>query len=122
NGQPTFTGGGIYVGGNASVTLSTATGPNNSSQQVYKITQGNPGVLTTVVVDAGNNATTVTTGGSTLNITGVPKMIDPVTNAVSPNPETMLYVDGSITSLSGPGQGLPAIQDGGGVTVTAASN
>jgi hypothetical protein len=122
DGQPTFTGGGIYVEGNASVTLSTATGPNNSPQQVYKITQGSPAVLTTVVVDAGNNATTVTTGGSTLNITGVPKMIDPVTNAPSFNPETMLYVDGSITSLSGPGQGLPAIQDGGGVTITAAGN
>jgi Tfp pilus assembly protein PilX len=123
DGQPTFTGGGIYVEGNASVVLSTGTGPNNSPTQVYKITQGSsPGVLTTVVVDAGNNATEVTTGGNTLNITGVPKMIDPVTNAVSSGPETMLYVDGSVTSLSGPGQGLPAIQDGGGVTVTAASN
>ncbi len=122
DGERVFTGGGIYVEGNASVTLSTATGPNSSPQQVYKITQGSPAVLTTVVVDAGNNATTITTGGSSLAITGVPKMIDPVTNAISPNPETMLYVNGSISSLSGPGQGLPAIQDGGGVTVTAASN
>jgi hypothetical protein len=34
----------------------------------------------------------------------------------------MLYVDGNITSLSGPGQGKPAIQDGTALTVTAASN
>jgi len=34
----------------------------------------------------------------------------------------MLYVDGSVTSLSGPGQGLPAIQDASAVTVTAAQN
>ena len=37
-------------------------------------------------------------------------------------PDTMLYVNGSITGLSGPGQGQPAIQDGSAVTVTAASN
>jgi hypothetical protein len=31
----------------------------------------------------------------------------------------MLYVDGAITSLSGPGQGLGAIQDGAQITITA---
>jgi hypothetical protein len=35
---------------------------------------------------------------------------------------TMLYVDGNITSLSGPGQGVPAIQDGTALTITAANN
>ncbi len=120
NGQATFTGGGIYIEGNSSVVLSTATGPNNSAQQVYTISQGNPAVTTTIIVDPGNNQTTMTSGGSTLNITGVPKIIDPATNASSP--ATMLYDNGSITSLSGPGQGLPAIQNGSGVTITAASN
>ena len=120
DGTPTFTGGGIYIEGNSNVVLSTATGPSNSPQQIYTITQGSPAVTTTVKVDPGNNQTTVTSGGNTLNITGVPKIIDPVTNASSP--ATMLYDNGSITSLSGPGQGLPAIQDGSDVTITASGN
>jgi hypothetical protein len=62
----------------------------------------------------------VKSGSTTLNLASVPQIIDPVTNASSP--ATMLYVDGSVTSLSGPGQGLPAIQDASSVTVTAAQN
>lgn len=120
NGKPTFTGGGIYIEGNSNVVLSTATGPGGSAQQVYTITQGSPAVTTVVNVDPGNNLTTVTSGGNTLPITGVPKIIDPVTNASSP--ATMLYDNGNITSLSGPGQGLPAIQDGSDVTITASGN
>jgi hypothetical protein len=34
----------------------------------------------------------------------------------------MLYVNGNITSLKGPGQGVPAINDGTALTVTAAGN
>ncbi|HEU4415364.1 MAG TPA: hypothetical protein VFT65_11325 [Candidatus Angelobacter sp.] len=120
NGQPTFSGGGIYVEGNANVVLSTATGGNSSPLQVYTISQGSPAVVTTVTVDPGNNRTTVNSGGNNLTITGVPSIIDPITNASKP--ATMLYDNGSITSLSGPGQGLPAIQDGAGVTITAANN
>lgn len=130
NGQPTLTGGGIYVESNpnlvTNVVLSTATGPatgtypNGSPQQVYTIKQGSPATVTTVVVDPGNNATTVISGGNTLNLVGVPHSTDPVTAATSP--QTMLYVDGNINSLSGPGQGLPAINDTSAVTVTAASN
>jgi Tfp pilus assembly protein PilX len=122
NGQPTFNGGGIYVEGNANVVLSTATGPapGNSNQQVYTITQGTPAVTTTITVDPGANLTTVVSGGSTLPIQGIPHMTDPVTAATSPG--TMLYVDGSINSLSGPGQGLPAINDGSALTITAAAN
>jgi len=116
NGTPTFTGGGIYIEGNANVVLSTGTG----SQQIFTITQGSPAVTTVVKVDPTANVTTVTSGGNTLNITGVPKIIDPITNAASP--ATMVYDNGSITSLSGPGQGLPAIQDGSAVTITAANN
>ena len=120
NGTPTFNGGGIYIEGNSTVMLSTGVGAGGSPQQVFTITQGSPAVTTVVRVDPGNNVTTVTSGGNTLNITGVPKMIDPVTNASSP--ATMVYDNGSITGLSGPGQGLPAIQDGSPVTITAASN
>ncbi|MGZ4896297.1 MAG: PilX N-terminal domain-containing pilus assembly protein [Candidatus Angelobacter sp.] len=120
NGTPTFTGGGIYIEGNSTVVLSTATGPNASPQQIFTITQGSPAVTTTVKIDPGNNQTIVTSGSNTVNITGVPKIIDPITNASSP--ATMLYDNGSITSLSGPGQGLPAIQNGSDVTITAAQN
>ena len=53
----------------------------------------------------------------TLNIVGVPESRDPSGNAVSP--ATMLYVDGNITSLSGPGVGQAAVQDGTALTITA---
>src|ERR1051325_7015622 len=114
NGQKTFTGGGIFVEGNANVVLSPGTGPSNSPTQIYSTAQGSPAVTTTIVIDKGNNQTTIN-GGSP--ITGVPHMVDPVTNATTP--DTMLYVDGAINSLSGPGQGLPAIQDGTELTITA---
>lgn len=115
-GVQTLNGGGIYIEGNAGVVLSTGTGPSNSLLQIYTITQG--GVTT--VVKVGNNQTIVTSGGNTQTITGVPHMIDPVTLVASP--ATMVYDNGSITSLSGPGQGLPAIQDHSAVNITAANN
>jgi Tfp pilus assembly protein PilX len=124
SGQPTFTGGGIYVESNpnlvTNVVLSTATGPGGSNQQVYTISQGSPAVTTKITVDPGANTTTVVSGSTTLTIQGMPHMTDPVTAASSPG--TMLYVYGNINSLSGPGQGLPAINDGSALTVTAASN
>src|SRR5207245_543574 len=118
NGTATFNGGGIYIEGNAGVVLSTGIGSSGSPQQIYTITQGS--TVTVVKVDPGNNQTFFTSGGNTVTISGIPKMIDPVTNASSP--ATMVYDNGSITALSGPGQGLPAIQDGSAVTITAASN
>jgi Tfp pilus assembly protein PilX len=128
DGDNTIDGGGIYVEGSASVTLSA---PNGTSQQVYTIKQGNPATTTTVVINPtggknGNGTTTVTTQVGGLPVSapvifqGVPQQIDPATHASSP--ATMLYVDGSITSLSGPGQGIPAIQNGSEVTITAANN
>jgi hypothetical protein len=136
NGVPTITGGGIYVEGNASVVLSA---PAGTGQQVYTITQGNPATTTTVITNPnasiGNSGqgsgpnvqgtTTVITQvpgspASTATFPGVPLQIDPATHAQSP--ATMLYVDGSITSLSGPGQGVPAIQNASAVTITAAQN
>lgn len=125
DGQPTITGGGIYVEGNASVVLSTS----GSNAQVYTIKQGVPATTTVVTIDptanGGTGQTTVTsqTGilpATTIQLSGVPTQIDPATHAQSP--ATMLYVDGSITSLSGPGQGVPAIQNASQVTVTAAQN
>jgi Tfp pilus assembly protein PilX len=114
-GKATFVGGGIYVKGDANVTLSTT----GSSAQVYTVVQN--GVTTTVTIDPSSNTTVVTAGGKTTTINGVPTQNDPSTGAVTRD-ATMLYVDGNITSLSGPGQGKPAIQDGAALTVTAANN
>ncbi|MBZ5520828.1 MAG: hypothetical protein LAP21_01085 [Acidobacteriia bacterium] len=117
--NPVMTGGGIYVEGNASVTLSTS----GTTAQVYTITQGSS--TTTIWVDptanGGAGQTQMVSGGVTLNVRGVPQQHDPSTGLVTGN-ATMLYVDGSITSLSGPGQGVPAVQDYAALTVTAANN
>jgi hypothetical protein len=136
NGQPSVTGGGFYVEGNASVVLSA---PAGTSQQVYTITQGIPAVTTTIITDpnasfgSGGQGGGSTLPGTTTVITqvaglppttatfpGVPQQIDPATHAQSP--ATMLYVDGNVTSLSGPGEGVPAIQNASQVTVTGAHN
>jgi len=114
-GVATFTGGGIYVEGHASVQLSTS----GSSAQLYTIKQGS--TTTTITIDNTLNTTTVVAGGTTLNIVGVPTQKDPSTGAVTRD-ATMLYVDGDITSLSGPGQGVAAIQDNTALTITAAKD
>jgi Tfp pilus assembly protein PilX len=117
---PQFTGGGIYVEGDAQVTLT----PNGSNGQIYTIV--NNGVTTTITITPGatpGSGTTLVHDGTNpdLTITGVPSVIDPVTNASTAN-GTMLYVNGNITGLKGPGQGQAAINDGTALTVTAANN
>ena len=118
-GVKTFSGGGIYVAGNATVTLS----PSGTTGQVYTIVQS--GVTTTVTVSPtglGTGTTTIQTGTGAPNvIQGVPTMIDPGTGATTEN-ATMLYVNGNITSLSGPGEYTTAINNGQAVTVTASGN
>ena len=126
NGTPIFNGGGIYIQGNSTVKLSTlgsctktGTGtcaPGGSYSEVYTITQGS--TTTTVTVNLGTNTTTMTSGGNTVNIAGVPEQYDPTTGALI-GPATMLYDNGAITGLTGPGQGVPAVQDGTALTVTA---
>jgi hypothetical protein len=118
----TFTGGGIYVEGNAKVTLSPGA---NSTAQVFTIVQGS--VTTTVTIDpsAGSAGTTtiVTNSGSgagTQVINGVPQQLS--STGVSQGDATMLYVNGDITSLSGPGQGKAAINNGQAITVVASGN
>jgi hypothetical protein len=118
-GQSVLNGGGIYVEGNAAVTLS----PSGTTGQVYSIVQN--GVTTTVVTNPtgiGTGTTTIQVGnGAVTTISGVPTILNssggpPVENA------TMLYVDGNIASLSGPGEYQPAINNGVALTITAASN
>jgi len=121
-GNPTgFAGGGILVEGDAKVTLSTGA---NGTAQIYTIVQGSTTTIVTVDNGGNNNGTgttTFTSGGNTVTIPGVPTMKDPNTGLVT-GADTMLYVDGNITSLSGPGEGIPAIQDHNAVTITAAGN
>jgi hypothetical protein len=120
-------GGGIYVEGNAnSVQLSTANPTVGSpatvhSEQIYTIVQGS--TTTVVTEDLTGGSTTIKVGSAAaVTINGL--FEDDVSG--TPTPATMLYVDGSIgtagggnTGLSGPGQGLPAIQDNAQITVTA---
>ncbi len=121
SGVDTMQGGGIYVEGSAAVTLSTS----GTSAQVFTITQGS--TSTTVTVDplatppaswncAGTKGTTtVKSGSTTTNICSVPMNY----SVTPPQAATMLYVDGTITSLSGLGQGVGAIQNYNAVTITA---
>jgi Tfp pilus assembly protein PilX len=115
----TFSGGGFYVEGNAAVTLSIS----GTSQQIYTIKQGS--TTTTITVDMSANTTTVSDGSTSITISGVPVQKDPSTGAVTRD-ATMLYVDGSVTSLTGPhdgsGNSLPAVQDASAISVVAASN
>jgi Tfp pilus assembly protein PilX len=115
----TFSGGGFFVEGNAAVTLSSS----GASQQVYTIKQGS--TTTTVTVDTSANTTTVSDGSSSITIAGVPVQKDPGTGGVTRD-ATMFYVDGSITSLTGPhdglGNSLPAVQDSSAVSIVAAND
>jgi Tfp pilus assembly protein PilX len=119
-GANVMTGGGMYIEGDASVTLT----PSGASAQVYTIGQG--GTTTVVTIDplatppaswncpAGTvGTTTAVSGSTTTNICSVPM------NMITNMPGTMLYVNGAITSLSGPGPGQGAIQDGTQLTITA---
>ena len=118
---PCFTGGGIFVQGNASLGLAATNDTNGNPTQTYTISQG--GATTTVVVNDVTNVTTISSGASTQTINGVPKQYDPNSPGLVPevssySPQgdaTMLYVNGSITGLTGPYSGnniQPAIQDG----------
>jgi len=117
-----YVAGGIYVEGNATVTIAPLSG--STTAQVYTIVQG--GTTTTVTINPTTNQTSIKKGsGSTKVITGVPQNCSPAGSAYN---ATMLYVDGNITSLSGPESGGgsassgPAIQNGTALTITAAGN
>jgi hypothetical protein len=110
------TGGGIYVSGNASVTLNVGTDTSSNPTQIYTITQGS--TTTTITTNIKANTTTVVSGTTKLNLTGVPQNL----SGPTAQPGTMLYVDGNITGLTGPGQGKPGIQDYSQITIAANGN
>jgi len=109
----TLNGGGFYVEGNAAIVMSVGTDGGGNPTQTYSITQG--GTTTNITTNIAANTTTVVSGGTTLNVAGVPE--DLVTGTATP--ATMLYVNGTITGLKGTGQGVPAVQDGVAVTIAA---
>jgi Tfp pilus assembly protein PilX len=135
DGTLTMQGGGIYVQGAATVELSTATGssPGNDPQQVITITQNS--TTTTITLDNTASTTSVKVGtGATTTIHGVPEVYSwsnstSSTNDESPStdskiastPATMIYVNGNAT-LTGPGQGVAAIQNNYEMTLTANGN
>src|SRR5205814_8297611 len=105
--------------GDAQVTRApAAAGPG----QVYTIV--NNGVTTTVTITPGASPGTGTTliqsGNTSLSIIGVPAIQDAKSNPTADG--TMLYVDGNITALKGPGEGQGAINDGTALTITATNN
>jgi hypothetical protein len=109
-----LSGGGIYVQGDATVTLSA---PAGTSQQVYTIYQKSTGITTTITVNNGANTTVMSSmkGGKNVgyaSLSGVPM------NANTGQPATMLYVSGEISSLSG----SKGVQDGTALTITAGKN
>ena len=109
----TVTGGGIYVQGSAGVVLTAGKDGQGNPTQTYSITQG--GTVTSVTTNINTNSTTFSSGGTTLTLAGLPEN----TLGANPQPATMLYVNGTISSLSGPGQGVAAVQDSSQITITA---
>jgi len=116
----TVLGGGFYIEDSASVTtnvqLSLGTSGGNPTQ-TYTITQGTTSTAITLNINA--NTTTIVSGTKTLTLSGYPKNLN--LNNVSTE-GAVLYVDGNIDSLKGPGQGQASIQDYYGTTVTATGN
>ena len=98
NGSTPAQSGGIYVQGNASIVLSATSDTSGNPTQTFAITQGS--TVTTIVTNPTTNTTTFSSGGTTQTISGIPE--DLATTPGIANPGTMLYVNGTITGLSGP--------------------
>jgi Tfp pilus assembly protein PilX len=118
---PCMVGGGLYVQGDAAVTLTASTsGSPAHNQQVVTVVQGS--TTTTVTIDLTGGTTKIQVGAGTPTIiNGMPSQYDPV----SGNPQreaALVYVDGNISSLKGPGSNAAAIQNGSALTVMANGN
>ena len=114
---PCMTGGGILVEGAATVTLTAST--TDPDRQIITVLQGT--TTTTVTVDLSDNTTTIAQSGFPNQvINGVPTQYDSGGSVV--RDAAMIYVNGQINSLKGPGSNAAAIQDGHALTVVAATN
>jgi Tfp pilus assembly protein PilX len=110
--------GGIYIQGNASILLTPGTDTSGNLTQVYTISQGS--TVTTITTNPVANTTTVASGSTTQILTGIPQNL--ASSPGSAIPGTLVYVNGTITGLSGPGEGVPAIQNNAMVTVVGSGN
>jgi hypothetical protein len=90
--------GGIYVQGNAAIVLAATTDTGGNPTQTYTITQGS--TVTTITTNPTAGTTTFSSGSTTQVISGIPENLATVPGEA--NPGTMLYVNGTITGLSGP--------------------
>lgn len=126
-GTAQIVGGGIYVAGNVnSITLTPGTDSANPPNltQSYTIVQGT--TTTVITTDIGANTTTISSGGTSHTVSGVPRS--------STGAATLLYVAGNIgassgsgyTGLQGPGgtsnPSAAAIQNGVQLSVVASGN
>jgi hypothetical protein len=118
----TINGGGIYVNagsGGASITLSTGTDSTSAKNptQIYTIKVGS--TTTTITTDLTTSQTTMQVGSGTATVlSGVPMNY----NASPPQAATLLYVNGTVTGLTGPGQGKAGIADGSQITVAGSGD
>ncbi len=118
SGLTTGYGGGFYIEGNASILLTPGTDGSGNPTQIYTITQGS--TTTTITTDVATNTTKIVQGATSKTLTGVPANL--VSSPGQATPGTLLYVDGTVTGLAGPGEGQAAIQSNSMVTVAAAGN
>ncbi len=111
-------GGGIYVEGNAAVTV-TASG---ATAQVYTIVQSSTTTVVTIdtAANGGIGSTSIVSGGNTKTLLGVPQQKNSSGTVV--RNATLLYVDGNITALKGGGQGVGTIQDVTALNVVASGS
>jgi Tfp pilus assembly protein PilX len=112
---PCMKGGGLYVEGNAAVTLA-ATTSSGHSLQVFNITQS--GTTTTVTLDLTSSTTSIQSGSTTTVVNGLPENY----GGGTPTEAAMLYVNGSISSLSTQSGATAAIQDSSAVSIVGASD
>ncbi len=115
SGLTTGYGGGFYIEGNANIVLTPGSDGSGNPTQIYTITQG--ATTTTITTDVVANTTNIVQGGTSKTLTGVPANL--VSSPGTATPGTLLYVDGTVTGLSGPGEGQAAIQYNSMVTVVA---
>ena len=94
--------GGVYVKGDANVTLEV----DASNNPKYTVVQG--GTTKKITLDKTNNQTSVDVNGTVTTYTGLPDGVD--------NVGTLLYVDGNINNFSG------TVQEGEAVTVASTSD
>ena len=117
----TFTGGGIFVQGNATVTLLPTTSSTHVSDLHDRTRRRDHNAHDRPCRRFGwHDHDRYHPGVGTQIINGVPQQLS--SSGLSMGDATMLFVNGDITSLSGPGQGQAAIQNGTALSVVSSGS